>query len=73
MAGKAIVRKAGEGDAYWMLGGLYEVKVSSEESGGAVTVMQMTVPAGMGPPRNRARASPDACSRSGPSGAITPA
>ena len=50
MAGKAIVRKAGEGDAYWMLGGLYEVKVSSEESGGAVTVMQMTVPAGMGPP-----------------------
>ena len=37
MAGKAIVRKVGEGDAFWMLGGLYEVKVSSEESGGAVT------------------------------------
>ena len=45
-----VARKAGEGTSYWVLGGLYEVKVSSEESGGAVTVMEMTVPAGYGPP-----------------------
>ena len=45
-----VVRKPGEGDAYWMLGGLYEVLASSSDTGGAATVMQMTVPAGMGPP-----------------------
>jgi quercetin dioxygenase-like cupin family protein len=33
-----------------MLGGLYEVKVSAADSGGAVTIMEMTLPAGMGPP-----------------------
>jgi quercetin dioxygenase-like cupin family protein len=33
-----------------MLGGRYEVKVSSEETGGAMTVMEMWLPAGMGPP-----------------------
>lgn len=43
-------RKAGEGTALWVLGGLYEIKVSSEESGGACTVMEMTMPAGFGPP-----------------------
>lgn len=45
-----IARKAGEGTAYWVLGGLYVVKVSSEESGGALTVMEMTLPPRMGPP-----------------------
>ena len=49
-APQVITREPGEGDAYWMLGGLYEVLVSSDESGGAVTTMQMTLPAGMGPP-----------------------
>jgi mannose-6-phosphate isomerase-like protein (cupin superfamily) len=33
-----------------MLGGLYEVKVSSDDSGGAMTVMEMTIPEGSGPP-----------------------
>jgi hypothetical protein len=33
-----------------MLGGLYEVKATSEETDGAASVMQMTVPVGMGPP-----------------------
>ncbi len=48
---KAIVHRSGEGGrAYWMLGGLYEVLLSSDETGGAATVMQMTMPAGMGPP-----------------------
>jgi quercetin dioxygenase-like cupin family protein len=50
MGRNAVVRRAGEGTALWVLGGLYEVKVSSEETGGAVTVMQFTIPEGMGPP-----------------------
>jgi hypothetical protein len=33
-----------------MLGGLYEVLLSSAETNGAATVMQMTLPQGMGPP-----------------------
>src|SRR2546423_15625577 len=50
MAADKVVRTHGEGDAIWMLGGLYEVKASSEETGGAATVMEMTIPPGMGPP-----------------------
>jgi len=50
MGTNAVVRTAGEGDAYWVLGGLYEVKLSSEETSGAMTVMQFTIPEGMGPP-----------------------
>jgi quercetin dioxygenase-like cupin family protein len=50
MAGTSVVRKPGEGEALWMLGGLYEVKASGEETGGSLTVMEMTIPAGMGPP-----------------------
>jgi quercetin dioxygenase-like cupin family protein len=45
-----VVRAKGNGEATWMLGGRYEVKVSSEESGGAMTVMEMLLPAGTGPP-----------------------
>jgi quercetin dioxygenase-like cupin family protein len=50
MATNAVVRPAGAGDAVWMLGGRYEVKVSSAESDGAMTVMELWMPAGMGPP-----------------------
>ena len=50
MADGAVARQEGEGRALWMLGGLYEIKVASDESGGAVTVMEMTIPPGMGPP-----------------------
>jgi quercetin dioxygenase-like cupin family protein len=50
MAGTAVVRKSGEGTGIWMLGGLYQVKVSAEESGGALTIMEFTIPEGMGPP-----------------------
>jgi quercetin dioxygenase-like cupin family protein len=50
MAATTVARKAGESTALWVLGGLYEIKVSSEESGGAVTVMEMTIPPGYGPP-----------------------
>jgi quercetin dioxygenase-like cupin family protein len=45
-----VVRQRGAGDAVWMLGGRYEVKVSSAETGGAMTIMEMWLPAGMGPP-----------------------
>ncbi|WP_131740257.1 cupin domain-containing protein [Actinomadura roseirufa] len=50
MAHEIVARKAAEGDAFWLLGGLYEVKVASAETDGAMVVMQMTVPEGMGPP-----------------------
>jgi quercetin dioxygenase-like cupin family protein len=50
MAGESVVCKPGEGKAFWMLGGLYEVKAASAETGGALTAMEMTMPAGMGPP-----------------------
>lgn len=50
MTATTIARKAGEGTALWVLGGLYEVRVSSEESGGEMTVMEMTIPPGFGPP-----------------------
>ncbi len=50
MAGKTVVRKPDEGEAFWMLDSLYEVKASGEETGGELTVMQMTIPPGMGPP-----------------------
>jgi hypothetical protein len=42
--GKTVVRTEAKGDAYWVLGGLYEVLASSEDTGGAITVMQMTIP-----------------------------
>ena len=50
MAGDTVAREPGQGTAFWMLGGLYEVKVSSAESDGALTLMEMTMPTGMGPP-----------------------
>lgn len=50
MAGKTVARSAGESDAIWLLGGLYEIKVSSDDSGGTMTVMQFTIPPNAGPP-----------------------
>lgn len=50
MSGNTAVRQPADGEAFWMLGGLYEVKLSSADTGGAMTVMQMTMPAGLGPP-----------------------
>jgi quercetin dioxygenase-like cupin family protein len=46
----AVVRNHGEGQALWMLNGLYEVKASGEETGGELTAMEITVPEGSGPP-----------------------
>ena len=50
MAAKTAVSRQGEGDALWMLGGLYEVKVTSDETGDALTAIQFTIPEGGGPP-----------------------
>ena len=50
MSDSVVVRRPGEGQAWWMLGGLYEVKVSSEESNGALTLLEMTIPPEGAPP-----------------------
>ena len=50
MADESVVRKPGEGTAFWMLGGLYEIKASGSETEGEMTVVEMTIPAGSGPP-----------------------
>jgi quercetin dioxygenase-like cupin family protein len=50
MADKAVARDRGEGTAYWMLGGLYEVKATGAETNGQATIVEMTIPAGSGPP-----------------------
>lgn len=43
----SVVHQKGEGKALWFLGELYEVRVSSKESGGQVTVMELTIPTGL--------------------------
>ncbi len=46
-----VVRKIGqESTPYWFLNGLYDIRVSADETDGALTVMEMTVPEGSGPP-----------------------
>jgi mannose-6-phosphate isomerase-like protein (cupin superfamily) len=47
---KNVSLQPGEGRSYWMLGGLYTVKASSDETGGALSVMEMLMPEGGGPP-----------------------
>jgi quercetin dioxygenase-like cupin family protein len=41
------------GHCIWLLGGLYEVLVSSDETEGKATVMQFTIPVGAAPPLHR--------------------
>ena len=53
MAGKIVVLGPDEGTALWMLGGLFEVKASSDETDGAVTVMEMTLPPGTQTPPHK--------------------
>ena len=45
-----VVRRRGEGKALWALNGLYDLKVTSNESDGALTVGELIIPAGRGPP-----------------------
>ena len=55
MTAETVVRESGQGTALWMLGGLYEIKASGAETGGALTVIEKTIPAGMGPPPHTLR------------------
>src|SRR2546421_8614167 len=50
MADSIVTRKPGEGQALWMIGGLYEVKAATDETGGALCAIEMTMPEGTGPP-----------------------
>ena len=48
--GQAIVRHRDEGDAIWAVGSLFMVKLAVEESGGPLSVMQVTsLPGGATP------------------------
>jgi quercetin dioxygenase-like cupin family protein len=49
MTDQTVIRKPGEGNAYWVMGGLYKVLAASDETGGT-TVMEMNLRPGMGPP-----------------------
>src|SRR5579864_8448643 len=46
----SVVRQGGEGEALWFLGGLYEIRVSSDDSAGAVSIVEFTLPENAGPP-----------------------
>ena len=48
--GRTAAGKKGEGKALWFLGGLYEIRLSSDDTGGATTIVEFTLPPGAGPP-----------------------
>ena len=50
MAEKNVSLKSGEGRSFWMMNGLYTVKASADETGGAASIIEMTMPEGSGPP-----------------------
>lgn len=50
MSAKAIAKTRSERRSIWMLGGLYEVLLSGEETDGTATVVQFTIPVGAAPP-----------------------
>jgi len=41
-----VVVRPREGKAYWMIGGLYELKASAAQTGGEMVVFEMTLPPG---------------------------
>ena len=47
---KSVVHQQGDSRALWLLGGLYDIRVSGEETGGRFTVVEITVPPGLGAP-----------------------
>ena len=53
MADEVVVRQQGEGEAYWTLGGLFEVKAKGAETGGHITILEATLPAGGAPPPHK--------------------
>jgi quercetin dioxygenase-like cupin family protein len=50
MADTTVIRDQGDGEAISMLGGAYQVKAAGDETDGKLTVMEMLIPEGSGPP-----------------------
>src|SRR5262245_47149081 len=50
---KTLIVKRGEGTPLWMFGSLFEIKARADETGGAFTVMEMTIAPAPGPPPHR--------------------
>lgn len=48
--GRPVVHRAGHGEALWAMGSLFEVKLSAQESGGPLAVMEVTQPPGIATP-----------------------
>src|SRR5687768_17579851 len=46
----AVYVPPGEGEAVWLLGDTYTLKISGEQTGGAFTLLEAVVPLGGGPP-----------------------
>lgn len=46
----AIHRPAGQGQALWAMGALFEIKLASEDTDGALTAMEVTQPPGIATP-----------------------
>lgn len=51
-AGVSHVR-AGDGPSRWVLGDTYTFKATAESTGGALTLLEASIPAGSGPPPHR--------------------
>ncbi|MFE2308301.1 hypothetical protein ACFXA9_19780, partial [Streptomyces sp. NPDC059411] len=66
MAEKTIALKDGEGRSFWVMNGLYTVKAATEETGGALAVIEFTVPAGGGAPTHTHNRSASLGGRVGP-------
>lgn len=47
------ILRTGEGRAAWVVGDLYTVKASGEDTGGAFTLIEVMVPSQSGPPPHR--------------------
>jgi quercetin dioxygenase-like cupin family protein len=47
---RPLHRPAGSGDAIWAMGSLFEMKLSAEETGGAIGLAEVTQPAGIRTP-----------------------
>jgi quercetin dioxygenase-like cupin family protein len=50
MGDEVVARQSEDGDAIWMLGGVYTIKAAASETDGKLTVMEMTIPPGAAPP-----------------------
>lgn len=47
---ESAMKRSGEGPSVWVVGDLYTIKASGAETGGAFTLIEVSVPPGSGPP-----------------------